>query len=275
MKKLSFYYMLKIKFSSPVKDHRFTLRCVPRTNERQEIIQKKVHIIPEESLSSSLDSFGNYCIFGHCAKPHDLFMAEVKGVARTGLVPSEYAGEDYQMGRYRYATEYTKPGDSLRLFFSNIKFNGDMSNLDKGIIMMGKLSEVFQYRQGVTDFTTTAEQAFSIGMGVCQDYAHILITLCRMAGIPARYVVGMLIGEGASHAWVEIFQDRRWYALDPTNMLVVNDDHIRISSGRDYSDCVINQGIMVGNANQIQEVEVKVEEITDSDIGGYAGGRKT
>ena len=91
------------------------------------------------------------------------------------------------------------------------------------------------------------------------DYAHILLSLCRMEGIPARYVVGMLTGEGASHAWVEIYDNRKWYALDPTNMLIVQDEHIKISSGRDSQDCRMNHGIMVGNAFQTQEVEVTVK----------------
>ena len=139
MKELSFYYMLRIRFSSPVTDHRFTLRCVPRSGDRQKILNREIRILPEESLSSSLDSFGNYCIFGHCSTPHTLFLAEVKGIARTGLASSEYAGEDYQMGRYRYETAYTKPGDALRKFYRSFDFASEMSNLDKSIKMMEKL----------------------------------------------------------------------------------------------------------------------------------------
>ena len=99
-----------------------------------------------------------------------------------------------------------------------------------------------------------------LGCGVCQDYSHILISLCHLAGIPARYVVGMLTGEGASHAWVEIYQDEKWYALDPTNNLIVDDEHIKISHGRDYRDCLINQGVFTGCAKQTQEIQVVVEE---------------
>lgn len=267
MKELSFNYMLRIRFSSPVTDHRFTVRCVPCSSERQKILERKIEILPDESLSSSTDSFGNYCIYGQCSTPHNLFMVSVKGSVRTGLAPFEYAGEDYQMGWYRYPTSYTKPGEELRKFFRDFHFKEEQSNLKKSKILMKGLYESFVYQQGVTDFTTTAEAAFEGGKGVCQDYAHILITLCRMAGIPARYVVGMLIGEGASHAWVEIFHEKHWIALDPTNLLIVDDDHIKISSGRDYNDCVMNQGVMKGNARQEQEVEVLVEEIGNHYIG--------
>lgn len=261
MKDLSFYYMLRIRFSSPVTNHRFTVRCVPRDNERQKIRQMEISVLPKESLSDSLDSFGNYCIYGHCQSEHELFEVKVRGVVQTGIADSEYAGMDYLMGRYRYQTAYTRPGNALEDFYRQFVFEDGISNLEKSMRMMEALYGHFHYEQGVTSFLTTAEEAFALGCGVCQDYSHILISLCRMAGIPSRYVVGMLIGEGASHAWVEIFDHGRWYALDPTNMLLVNEDHIKISSGRDYDDCVMNQGIMVGTAQQTQEVEVLVEEI--------------
>lgn len=101
--------------------------------------------------------------------------------------------------------------------------------------------------------------------GVCQDYSHILLSLCRMERIPARYVVGMLVGEGLSHAWVEVYESGRWIALDPTNNLVVDDEHIRISVGRDYGDCTMNQGIFVGQTTQTQEVKVFVEAAASSE----------
>ena len=126
---------------------------------------------------------------------------------------------------------------------------------------MAALYERFQYVPGSTSIRTTAEQALDLGMGVCQDYSHILLSLCRLERIPCRYVVGMLMGEGLSHAWVEICQDGRWIALDPTNNLVVDDQHIKISAGRDYRDCIINQGLFVGQTTQHQEILVRVQEV--------------
>lgn len=87
-----------------------------------------------------------------------------------------------------------------------------------------------------------------------------MIALMHMSGIPARYVVGMLQGEGLSHAWVEIYENGMWIGLDPTNNLVVSDRHIKISHGRDYKDCTINQGFFTGNADQRQQIRVSVTE---------------
>ena len=83
-----------------------------------------------------------------------------------------------------------------------------------------------------------------------------------MAGIPARYVVGMMIGEGYTHAWVEIYTGEGWYGLDPTNNLHIDDYYIKIAHGRDYADCIVDRGIFNGFTNQQQEIVVSVEEIS-------------
>ena len=129
---------------------------------------------------------------------------------------------------------------------------------------MHALHRDFQYQPCTTDVDTTAEDAFIQGYGVCQDYAHIYIALMHLAGIPARYVTGLIVGEGASHAWVEILWKDRWYGLDPTNDLVVKDDHIKIGIGRDAKDCMINRGIMHGNCLQTQRIKVSVKDIEEN-----------
>lgn len=261
MKELSFSYSLKITFSNPVENHRFTLRCVPLSGTRQQIQSLHTEVVPEESISESIDSFGNFCIFGHALNPHTLFSVTVNGIARTGLAPFEPAGPDHLMGLYRCQTDYTRPGQNLMRFFQGFSFEPGQSNFDKAIVMMNRLYESFRYEAGSTNYRTSAEEAFTLGKGVCQDYSHILICLCRMAGIPAKYVTGMLVGEGASHAWTEIYDSERWIALDPTNLLTVDDRHIKISSGRDYNDCVMNQGLFYGKTFQTQEVQVIVREV--------------
>lgn len=273
MKELNFYYGLRIRFSAAVRDHRFTLRCVPQDTACQKIRDLDVRIVPSRSLGESRDSFGNICIFGSCTDPHDLFSVEVKGVARTGLKAAEPAGEEHLYGRFRYQTNLTMPGEKISAFFREFSFPETFTGLDKAKLMMDALYRRFSYVSGVTNCSTGAEQAFSQGEGVCQDYAHILLSLCRLAGIPARYVVGMLLGEGASHAWVEVYDHLSWVPLDPTNPGAPPEDHIKISCGRDYSDCTINQGIMAGDARQSQQVEVCVwpvgEERQFSRLGSY------
>lgn len=260
MKELHFEYKMKLEFSSFVEKHRFTLKCVPRSNERQEIENLELLVYPMESLSEGEDSFGNRCVCGHAERRHDHFFFQVSGTAKTGLAPSEPAKEDPLVGLYKYQTGYTRPGPSIQAFSSQFSFGPDASDYEKAAAYMHGLYHSFQYVQHVTDIYTTAEQAMALGKGVCQDYSHILVSLCRMENIPARYVVGMLIGEGLSHAWVEVCCGGQWIALDPTNNLVVDDQHIKISAGRDYNDCIINQGVFVGQTKQTQQARVSVWE---------------
>lgn len=127
--------------------------------------------------------------------------------------------------------------------------------------VMHQLHQSFSYQKCATDVSTSAEEAMEKGAGVCQDYAHIFLSLLRLKGIPARYVTGMLRGEGESHAWVELALGEYWYGLDPTNDCVVAGEHVRIACGRDYRDCRISQGVFYGGARQTQQVSVSVNPL--------------
>lgn len=263
MKYLKFLYSMQIRFEEPVREHRFTLKCIPLSDERQQINGLSIDVYPKEFLSMDEDSFGNSCIYGYEAGEHDHFSIIVTGDARTGLSDSIPAQDIYKIGIYKYQTDDTLPGEALSSFHDRIGISGYMSNLEKAKCYMDAVYENMSYVQGVTDVHTTAEQAFVLGQGVCQDYTHIMLSLCRMDNIPSRYVVGLLMGEGLSHAWIEIYEDGRWIALDPTNHLIVEDQHIKISNGRDFKDCTINQGLFTGRGAQKQQVRVKVTEWKD------------
>lgn len=263
MRELHFKYAMRITFDSEISQHRFTVKCIPESNERQKIDNLVVSVYPNQSLGQDRDSFGNRCILGFSKLPHDRFEIVVEGDAETGLALSEKGDPVHMLGRYRYPTFYTIPGEKIHSYYEQFNFPDGMSDYDKSVFMMRKLYADFRYVSGATNINTTAEQAMEQGCGVCQDYSHILIALCHLAGIPARYIVGMLIGEGASHAWVEIYDSGSWYALDPTNNLLVDDQHIKISNGRDYKDCLINQGMFVGCASQVQTISVIVQDRDD------------
>jgi len=254
---------MKLEFDSPIWDHRFSVRCMPQTTQCQQIETVKLSVYPEDSLGESRDSFGNLCIYGYTSRKHQLFSIQASGIVKTGLLLRKKADDLHKLGMYRYQSHYTKPGPHLLEYANQFHFPEEMSGHEKGILMMHRLYQDFSYVQGITSYDTPAEEAMRLGKGVCQDYSHILISLCRSHGILARYVVGMLMGEGLSHAWVEIYDDGYWYALDPTNNLIVDDQHIKISHGRDYKDCPINQGVFSGSARQNQTIHVRVEELKD------------
>jgi transglutaminase-like putative cysteine protease len=135
-----------------------------------------------------------------------------------------------------------------------------LNALDKAKILCAKVYEHFTYAPGETNVMTTAGEAFVAGKGVCQDYAHVLITLCRMAGMPARYVSGLFVGEGASHAWAEVWMDGLWYGIDPTHNCLTDEKYLKLCVGRDYSDCPLERGVFSGWAEQTQKVFTKVTD---------------
>lgn len=260
MKKLHFIYSMELLFEKPVCEHRFTLKCTPLSNNRQVVNCTQTKVEPELFLSRSYDAFGNDCIYGYEKSSHDAFSVYVEGTALTGLSSFECKADETMLGIYRYPSALTKPKENILAYFSGLSLGNLSSALDKALYIMNRVHEDITYAPGVTSVNTCAEEALSLRQGVCQDYSHIMISLCRLAGVPARYVVGMMMGEGESHAWVEICDGGNWIALDPTNDLIVNEDHIKISCGRDYKDCRINHGVFIGKTVQTQKISVNVEE---------------
>jgi transglutaminase-like putative cysteine protease len=125
------------------------------------------------------------------------------------------------------------------------------------------------YKSGVTTVGTTSEQFFANPTGVCQDYTHLMIALCRALKIPARYVSGYLFeaspgqmrGAQASHAWCEVLMPGHgWHGMDPTNDRLVDEHYIALATGRDYDDVAPVKGTFFGGGHRQMNVVVTVEE---------------
>jgi transglutaminase-like putative cysteine protease len=131
--------------------------------------------------------------------------------------------------------------------------------------LMHLVNQRLEYVPGVTTVETTVLEVLGEPRGVCQDFAHLLIGLCRAVAIPARYVSGYTVaaasgpprGAGASHAWVEAFTTTHgWRGFDPTNDLVASAYHVKVAIGRDYGDVPPHQGTYRGQAVELLSVEV-------------------
>lgn len=241
-----------------VTDHAVALRSTPRSNSVQTITELVRHIEPRECFTDLTDGFGNRLCVGNYVESHDHFTYEVCGHA---LVDHSRRRPTKCHPMYRYPTKLTAWEQPILDFLGKVQLP-EVSPLEKTEILMQNLYDTFSYQPGTTSISTTAAQALSGGCGVCQDYAQILIALCRKSGIPARYVAGMMIGEGATHAWVEIHDGENWIGFDPTHNRRVDDGYIKLSHGRDYQDCILDRGVFRGNVSQQQIIYVGVEEIT-------------
>jgi len=113
------------------------------------------------------------------------------------------------------------------------------------------VAQHMRYVPDVTSVETTAAEAFAQATGVCQDYAHVMLALCRMCGVPARYVSGHLLGEGGTHAWLEVIEPAPGTGIasvagfDPTHDRRTTLDYVFVAAGRDYSDVAPTSGRFV------------------------------
>jgi transglutaminase-like putative cysteine protease len=134
----------------------------------------------------------------------------------------------------------------------------------------GFVHDTVKYLPGTTNVTTTAQQAWALRAGVCQDITQICIAALRSAEIPVKYVSGYIasrqqleVGEGAvgeSHAWLE-WRAADWFAFDPTNMKPANDSHFAVARGRQYSDVAPLRGVFEGHAKARLDVTVEVARL--------------
>ncbi len=268
MKRLKFDYTMRIFYETAVSSCHYTIKCIPPVTDRQRLLNIRTELEPnDEKTVKSEDSFQNPYIYGTITVPHDIFTLHVKGEVETGLADCERVMDEAAVGKFRYPYGLAKAGPVLLEYVEKLKKDTELSVLlkeeassyDKALCLMRRLYADYGYEKQVTDINTGAEEAFALGRGVCQDYSHILIALCRHFGIPARYVAGMMMGEGCSHAWIEVLSDGGWYGLDATNNAVADDTYIKLGVGRDANDCAINRGIVMGGGRQKQEVKVVVE----------------
>lgn len=212
-----------------------------------------------ENVRQSLGQFRSRRIYGCIDRPHTEFSIAVSGQVRTGLgIFEELCDDPLKSAVFRVQSGLTQPGPAIRAFHDSLGLSG--SAYDRALAIRGAVHGAFQYAPGTTAAHESGEAAFARKQGVCQDYAHVMLSLLRMEGIPARYVTGMLVGEGASHAWVEALCGNWWYGFDPTNDLLVDDSYIRVSCGRDSADCAIIHGTFLGWAAQMQREQVRVEK---------------
>lgn len=255
MRKLKFHYEMQLKFSGDVIRHSFALRCLPKETCTQHILQLAYTISPHAAVSTGSDAFGNILCSGFLEQPHDHFSFTVDGVALTN---SENIDSGSLQHLFYYPTAQTTLTQGAAPYLALAQEMHDP--LQKALAMSSKLYRSFTYKPNTTTTQTTAQQALDQGTGVCQDYTHIMLALCRLCHIPARYVAGFMTGEGATHAWLEIFAGGQWLGIDPTNNRIVDDQYIKLSEGRDASDCIIDKGVFFGNVSQSQSVLVRVTQ---------------
>lgn len=138
--------------------------------------------------------------------------------------------------------------------------------------------QALTYEYGVTSVRTSAAAALAGGKGVCQDYAHVMLALCRAAGLPARYVSGHMVGEGGSHAWVEVVvsdpSERATgravaVAFDPTHNRRASQGYFTVAVGRDYDHVAPTSGTFEGAGPSVLSARKRLRRANPDSAAAY------
>jgi transglutaminase-like putative cysteine protease len=163
------------------------------------------------------------------------------------------------------------------------RFFPSMGDFGECVLHLNRwIFDEFKYQPGVTDVSTPVDKVLETRTGVCQDFAHVMISVLRATGIPARYVSGYiesvapgavartghepLRGADASHAWIEVFTPLgEWVGVDPTNRCKEGEQHVQIAVGRDYDDVPPLRGVFKGAERQQLSVSVTVSRVVSEE----------
>lgn len=250
--RLHYEYTTWVKFHPSIERHNILLRCVPADAAFQHI--EKEHFCITEGFwhKEGNDGFGNRIITAGTLEQHDALTYTSCGEIES----STYCIPDaLPHPMFRLPSPLTVSEREMQTLLPSPTGNV----LEDCLHIAHNVHRHIVYTPGVTNMLTRASDAYRLRQGVCQDYAHLMISLCRSAGYPSRYVCGLMAGEGATHAWVEVSDGHCWYAFDPTNDTAVASGYIKLAHGRDASDCPVSRGTYLGTAQQETRIYVNVK----------------
>ncbi|WP_411827002.1 transglutaminase family protein [Luteolibacter sp. AS25] len=268
-------------YGDPVISSANTLHLEPHDFRFQKNLSAFVKVLPATNLKRFEDLFGNITHHFEVTAPHTRL--EIESSVKVRNLPLKISNTGYSGGMeffnapeiqercWQFLHESRWVSVEQYLWKQAIDLTLDIDPVfEKTSAIMRWIYTEFTYEPGSTDVNTHLEQAFNGRKGVCQDFAHIMIGMCRALGIPARYTSGYiytgegndLVGSQASHAWCEVYlPEDGWVGFDPTNAVLADDRYIKIAVGRDYEDVAPIRGTYRGSADCKMEVTVNVKRL--------------
>lgn len=252
------------RYSKPIAYAVQSLRLSPRPYEGLNVINWRVRGAARYELPSFIDGYGNLVHCHTVNRVHDSAAIVVEGEVETRATDGVVRGaaETLPPLFYLRATRLT----AITPAIAELALARGGSSFDRLNALMEEVRARLDYRAGVTQATTTADEALKLGAGVCQDHAHLFIAAARAMGVPARYVGGYLWAgddgeDQASHAWAEVYlQDFGWVGFDPSNRTRPTEAYVRASIGLDYWSAAPVRGVRRGEGEEALAVKVKVKE---------------
>ncbi len=280
--KLAVLHRTIFHYGMPVTDSANTLHLEPQTFPHQRTLSALIRVIPATRLRRFTDLFQN--ITHHFELTGEHSKLEIESRIRVHNLPFDIPPacltttlESYKDPSIReliwpYLQESRWVSLHSDIWRQAIDITSSSKTVfDQASALMGWIHHEFTYQPGVTSVNTHSEDFFHLRKGVCQDFTHIMLSLCRSIGIPARYASGYLyngprdtlIGYQASHAWAEIYlAEAGWIGFDPTNNTLADERYVKVAVGRDYEDVSPVRGSYSGSGHCRLEIQVEVEKIS-------------
>ena len=247
----------RYEYPEPIRELHHRLVVIPpaQFGDQRRLSHDVSVAFDDARLENRSDRFGNVIVDVFAPRvPESIeFVAEVT-VERRAAEPHRLADGWVAEGYLLEHSSLTEPNDRILRAADDLAESGE-----GGLALADRINDwVYQsmtYRYDVTGVRTTAAEALALGAGVCQDYAHVMLALCRASGIPARYVSGHLLGQGGTHAWVEVVLptsdgsgDAIAHTFDPTHASRGGLGYVTVAIGVDYSDVAPTSGTYISGA---------------------------
>ncbi len=280
---LEIRHVTEYEYDEPVRESLMELWMRPRPTSSQRVASFDLEIDPRVQVFSYADNFGNLVHHFDVPQAHSRLVIVASSVVETlapaapSIAADEWDRLDSDAIRGEFFDFLRPHGFAIRTpalaaFIAAREINGLRRHDPLAALraLSKTLYESFDYETGVTGADSPIDHALREGRGVCQDFAHIMIAICRDWGVPARYVSGYLATDRAgrdrsdpdhTHAWVEAYlPSSRWVGFDPTNNAAAGERHVAVAIGRDYADVPPTRGVFKGEAESKLSVGVQVRE---------------
>jgi transglutaminase-like putative cysteine protease len=277
------------RYGKPVDLASHMVHLAPRALPHQKVVASRIVATPEPArVTEREDHFGNGVAWLFLDRPHERFEVTLEATVEV-LFPKP--PEPAATPPWEQVAAAARQGGALAWQAAEFAFDSPMAPADPGaggyaaasfppgrpilaglLDLMGRIRKDFTFRAGVTTISTPVARVLAQRAGVCQDFSHLMIAGLRALGLPARYVSGYLRtkpppgqparrGADQSHAWVGAWlgPEFGWVDLDPTNDIVVRDEHVVLAWGRDYGDISPVRGVILGGGHHTVTAAVDLE----------------
>lgn len=263
--KLKISHTNTYSYDAPVDYALQQVRLTPVNNKQQTVLDWSVEIEGGKQELSFDDQHGNRTLLVSLDRGNSAIVVKASGQVEThdnsgilgfvhGCIP---------LWHFKQFTDRTKPGKQIKALAKGIDSDNQLASLH---LLSDEILSTASYLKGQTFVDTTAEDALSLGSGVCQDHAQIFISAARRAGIPARYVSGYLmmndrIDQEATHAWAEAYIDKLgWVGFDVSNGISPDERYVRIATGLDSKEASPISGLRLGSAAESMIVSLQIQQ---------------